>query len=207
MVYNNVVLLVFIFITVIQIEAFSALTDHDSHNRTSRNKSELDYRTVDVFRQLLNQETIIRMTLVQNVHVLMKDMLIMQEKLAKAENKISDIKTSTNNEIKELQKEVNFLRTENGLLKNYSVSFLNDLQELDKNLNNVSNTINDVKTEVRYLSIRLSVINTHSREMAEMLQQFNVSMEDTKQGIVDGQRNLSATLSELEARHRQAFGN
>lgn len=207
MVHNNVVLLVFIFITVIQIEAFSALTDHDSHNRTGRNKSELDYRTVDVFRQLLNQETIIRMTLVQNVHVLMKDMLIMQEKLAKAENKISDIKTSTNNEIIELQKEVNFLKTENGLLNNYSVSFLNDLQELDKNLNNVSNTINDVKTEVRYLSIRLSDINTHSREMAEMLQQFNVSMEDTKQGIVEGQRNLSATLSELEARHRQAFGN
>lgn len=117
MVHNNVVLLVFIFITVIQIEAFSALTDHDSHNRTSRNKSELDYRTVDVFRQLLNQETIIRMTLVQNVHVLMKDMLIMQEKLAKAENKISDIKTSTNNEIKELQKEVNFLRTEKGIIE------------------------------------------------------------------------------------------
>lgn len=104
MVHNNVVLLVFIFVTVIQIDAFSALTDHDSHNRTSRNKSELDYRTMDVFRQLLNQETIIRMTLVQNVRVLMKDMLIMQEKLAKAENKISDIKTSTNNEIKELQK-------------------------------------------------------------------------------------------------------
>lgn len=207
MVHNNVVLLVFIFVTVIQIDAFSALTDPDSHNRTSRNKSELDYRTMDVFRQLLNQETIIRMTLVQNVHVLMKDMLIMQEKLAKAENKISDIKTSTNNEIIELQKEVNFLKTENGLLKNYSVSFLNDLQELDKNLNNVSNTINDVKTEVRYLSIRLSDINTHSREMAEMLQQFNVSMEDTKQGIVEGQRNLSATLSELEVRHRQAFGN
>lgn len=207
MVHNNVVLLVFIFVTVIQIDAFSALTDHDSHNRPSRNKSELDYRTMDVFRQLLNQETIIRMTLVQNVHVLMKDMLIMQEKLAKAENKISDIKTSTNNEIIELQKEVNFLKTENGLLKNFSVSFLNDLQELDKNLNNVSNTINDVKTEVRYLSIRLSDINTHSREMAEMLQQFNVSMEDTKQGIVEGQRNLSATLSELEARHRQAFGN
>lgn len=207
MVHNNVVLLVFIFVTVIQIDAFSALTDHDSHNRTSRNKSELDYRTMDVFRQLLNQETIIRMTLVQNVHVLMKDMLIMQEKLAKAENKISDIKTSTNNEIKELQEEVNFLKTENGLLKNYSVSFLNDLQELDKNLNNVSNTINNVKTEVLYLSIRLSDINTHSREMAEMLHQFNVSMEDTKQGIVEGQRNLSATLSELEARHWQAFGN
>lgn len=74
---------------------------------------------MDVFRQLLNQETIIRMTLVQNVHVLMKDMLIMQEKLAKAENKISDIKISTNNEIIELQKEVNFLKTDNGLLKNY----------------------------------------------------------------------------------------
>lgn len=112
MVHSNVLLLVFIFITVIQTDAFSALTGHDSQNRSSTNKSEMVYKTVDVFRQLLNQETIIRMTLVQNVHVLMKDMLIMQEKLAKAENKISDIKTSTNHEIKELQKEVDFLKTD-----------------------------------------------------------------------------------------------
>lgn len=92
-------------------------------------------------------------------------------------------------------------------MKNYSASFLNDLQEFDKKVNNVSNTINDVKTEVRYLSITLSGINTHSREMAKILQQFNVSIEDTKQCIVDCQRNLSATLSELEARHKRAFGN
>lgn len=92
-------------------------------------------------------------------------------------------------------------------MKNYSASFLNDLQEFDKKVNNVSNTINDVKTEVRYLSITLSGINTHLREMAKILQQFNVSTEDTKQSIVDCQRNLSATLSELEARHERAFGN
>lgn len=78
----------------------------------------------------------------------MKDMLIMQEKFVKVENKIFDIKILINNEIIELKKEVNFLKIENGLLKNYSVLFLNDLQELDKNLNNVLNIINDVKIEV-----------------------------------------------------------
>lgn len=64
------------------------------------------------------------MTLVQNVHVVITDMPIMQEQLSKAENKISDIEISTNHEIKELQREVDFLKTENGLLKNYSASFI-----------------------------------------------------------------------------------
>lgn len=81
----------------------------------------MDYKSVDVFRQLLNQETIIRMTLVQNVVITY--MLIMQEQLSKAENKISDIKISTNHEIKELQIEVDFLKTENGLMKIYSAIF------------------------------------------------------------------------------------
>lgn len=79
-----------------------------------------------VFRQLLNQETIIRMTLVQNVHVVITYMLIMQEQLSKAENKISDIEISTNHDIKELQREVDFLKTENGFMKYYSASFLSD---------------------------------------------------------------------------------
>lgn len=79
-----------------------------------------------VFRQLLNQETIIRMTLVQNVHVVITYMLIMQEQLSKAENKISDIEISTNHDNKELQREVDFLKTENGLMKYYSASFLSD---------------------------------------------------------------------------------
>lgn len=79
---------------------------------------------MDVFRKLLNQETILIMTLVQNVHVVITDMPIMQEQLSKAENKISDIEISTNHEIKELQREVDFLKTENGLLKNYSASFI-----------------------------------------------------------------------------------
>lgn len=52
------------------------------------------------------------MHLVQNVHVVITDMLIMQEQLSKAENKISDIEISTNHEIKELQRVVDFLKTE-----------------------------------------------------------------------------------------------
>lgn len=50
----------------------------------------------------------------------------MQEQLSKAENKISDIEISTNHDIKELQREVDFLKTENGLMKYYSASFLSD---------------------------------------------------------------------------------
>lgn len=193
------------FITVIQTAAFSVLTDHDSQNGTGSNISELDFKNADVFRQLLNQETIIRITLVKNVHVLMKDMLTMQEKLSEAENKISEIKTSHDHEIKELKKEVNLLKTENGLLKNKSASFQKDLEDFYKNLDNASNTLTDVKIEVRYLSITLFDINARSHQMAEVLQQVNASTEDTKLGMVDSERNLSAALSELETQHNRAL--
>ena len=73
----------------------SFLTDDHSSNRTNSNVSEINVKNVDVFRQLLNQETLIRMTMVKNVHSLMKDMLMLQENMAKADNKITGIQTTT----------------------------------------------------------------------------------------------------------------
>ena len=63
----------------------SILTDEISQNKTNPNINEISAKNVDVFRQLMNQETIIRINLVKNVHALMKDMLTLQEKLAETE--------------------------------------------------------------------------------------------------------------------------
>lgn len=44
----------------------------------------------DVFRQLLNQETLVRMTLVKNVHSLRKDMVEMKESKSNSKKRLND---------------------------------------------------------------------------------------------------------------------
>lgn len=94
---------VLMLVGIVQTSTNSMLTDDETKNLTSLNLDSLDSRNVDIFRQLLNQETLIRMTLVKNVHALMKDMLTLQEKLTAVENRISKIDTSTDHEISKLK--------------------------------------------------------------------------------------------------------
>ncbi|XP_062587600.1 uncharacterized protein LOC134249247, partial [Saccostrea cucullata] len=91
-------------------KAQSPLKDNNS---TGLDLNSINTENVDIVRQLLNQETIIRMTLVKNVHTLMKDMLSLQEKLAEAEVEISSLKKSTDSELTDLKNEVMLLKLEN----------------------------------------------------------------------------------------------
>ncbi|XP_062576215.1 uncharacterized protein LOC134238107, partial [Saccostrea cucullata] len=59
----------------------SILTDDSGRNITDLDMKNIDTKNADVVRQLLNQETLIRMALVKNVHILMKDMVDLKEKL------------------------------------------------------------------------------------------------------------------------------
>ncbi|XP_056016363.1 uncharacterized protein LOC125673819 isoform X2 [Ostrea edulis] len=96
----------------------SLLTGGNVQNSTNQNLVGVDSQTLDVFRQLLNEETIIRMNLVKNVDALMKNTAILKENLAVAEQKISTIKASTDHEILVLKTEVQELKLENYVLKN-----------------------------------------------------------------------------------------
>lgn len=55
-------LVVLMLIAIVQSSTISMLTDDETKNLTSLNLDTLDSKNVDVFRQLLNQETIIRIT-------------------------------------------------------------------------------------------------------------------------------------------------
>nr|XP_034332654.1 uncharacterized protein LOC117691211 [Crassostrea gigas] len=199
--------LVFAFLNVVQTSSLSVVTDDETENLTSPNLDTLDSRNVDVFRQLLNQETLIRMTLVKNVHALMKDMLTLQEKLTVAENMISTIQTSTDHEISVLKKEVDILRTDYSFLKNHSAFCKNDLEKLKENLDNVTKSVTDVKVEVRYLTITLFDINDRYREMEKLVQYFNVSKENIKSEIADNDYKQSAALLELKTQHMKTIEN
>lgn len=199
-------LVVLMLIAKVQTSNISMLTDDKTKNLTSGNLNTLDSRSLDVIRQLLNQETIIRITLVKNVHALMNDMLTLQEKLTAAEKTITMIRTSTDHEISKLKEEVNLLKTKNDFLKNDSVQVKADIDHLNENLSDFWNNLTDVKIDVRYLSITLFDINTNSSETAEMLQHHIDSMEYIKSNIEDNDQKQSAALLEQETRHMRVIG-
>ncbi|XP_022291583.1 uncharacterized protein LOC111102925 [Crassostrea virginica] len=179
----------------------SFLTDEHSSNRTNSNVTEINVKNVDVFRQLLNQETLIRMTMVKNVHSLMKDMLTLQENLAKTDNKMTGIQTSTDEEILELKKQVEWLKKENDDLKNNSVVQDNEIVQLKETLKNVNNTLTEVKIEVRYLSIALFGMDTHSKEIDKGLQELKNWTRKIEFEMMENVSNYAAAISDLDRKH------
>lgn len=77
---------------------------------------------------------------------------------------------------------------------------------MNENLTDVSNTLTDVKIEVRYLSITLFNINSNSRETTKMLQRQNASIENLKSDIAENDQKQSAALLELGKQHMIVIG-
>nr|XP_034302812.1 uncharacterized protein LOC105336353 [Crassostrea gigas] len=176
------------FLCVIPSSCLSILTDGETQNGTLRDESG-DSKT-DVFRQLLNQETLIRMSLVKNVHSLMKDMVEMKESMSTSNKRLHDAEK----EISSLKNEVQLLKTENQKLKEEAVKFQEEFKTTDSRFDeikgnftmvsysrdqyerhvnkkledfekNTSTILNDIKIEVRYLSVTLLDLNKHTMEL------------------------------------------
>ena len=195
-----------VFIAGVRSAAVSILTDEVSQNSTHPNLNEISAKNVDVFRQLLNQETIIRMNLVKNVHILMKDMLTLKEKLADSEDKISGITTATVQEISDLKKQIELLKVENADLKNKSNADKTEIMLLKEKLVNVSNTLTDIKVEVRYLSITVFGMNDDFTKIDEKFQELENSTKEIETELRVNVKRNAATLSELETRHLTLIG-
>eukprot|EP00105_Crassostrea_gigas_P008401 XP_011422961.1 PREDICTED: uncharacterized protein LOC105325203 [Crassostrea gigas] len=176
------------FLCVIPSTCWSFLTDGETQNGTLRDES-VDTKT-DVFRQLLNQETLIRISLVKNVHSLMKDMVEMKESMSTSNKRLNDAEK----EISSLKNEVQLLKTENQKLKEEAVKFQEEFKTTDSKFDeikgnftkvsysrdqyerhvnekiedfekNTSTILNDIKIEVRYLSVTLLDLNKHTMEL------------------------------------------
>ena len=195
-----------VFIAGVRSAAVSILTDEVSQISTYPNLNEISAKNVDVFRQLLNQETIIRMNLVKNVHILMKDMLTLKEQLSEAEEKISGITTSTVQEISDLNKQVEILKLENAVLKNKTAVDEKEITVLKENLENVSNTLIDLKVEVRFLSITVFGMNDDFKEIDEKFQKLVNSTKEIENEVMANGKSNAASLSDLEKRHLTLSG-
>nr|XP_022324157.1 uncharacterized protein LOC111125028 [Crassostrea virginica] len=217
----------FLFLT--QTNSLSLLTDGDPQNITSVDKSG-DSKT-DVFRQLLNQETLIRMTMDKKVQGILKDIIEMKGSLV-----------TNNQRLNEAEKEIVNLRNENQALKaenlrfNQVISqFENKFGDIDENITdiargqtqhernwnnkierfqeNTSKILDDIKIEVRYLSVTLLDLNKHTMELNSSIPSLvddkftrysanlNTSMVEMMHMLLstkDFQENVVYNLSSLE---------
>lgn len=194
---------------VIQTSGFSSLTDAETQNVTLRNEA-IATKT-DVFRQLLNQETLIRMSLVKDVQSLVKDMVEIKEVMTTSKKQLND----GEKEILSLKNEVQLLKTENQKLKEQAVKiqeannhkFLiigenftevsNSCAQYETYVNkgikdfekNASTILNDMKIEVRYLSLTLLELNKHTMEL-------NVSFPNMIEGkLTEYTANVNRSVS------------
>ncbi|XP_062612803.1 uncharacterized protein LOC134274547 [Saccostrea cucullata] len=192
---KSTIIITIVFVTMVHTKAQSPLKDNNS---TGLDLNSINAENVDIVRQLLNQETIIRMTLVKNVHTLMKDMLSLQEKLAEAEVEISSLKKSTDSELTDLKNEVMLLKLENGLLRNITNVHEEELENLNIKLENVSNTLADIKIEVRFSSLTLLNLNTRTFEMEKEIEEVARSVGNVKVELTDIDQKKSAAISILK---------
>ena len=136
----------------------------------------------------------------------MKDMLTLQENMAKADSKITGIQISTDQEILELKKQVEWLKKENDDLKNNSVVQDNEIVQLKETLKNVNNTLTEVKIEVRYLSIALFGMDAYSKEIDKGLQELKNWTRQFEYEMMENVSNYAAAISDLDRKHLEYIG-
>ncbi|XP_056013616.1 uncharacterized protein LOC125674919 isoform X1 [Ostrea edulis] len=153
--------------------AVSLLTGGNVNNTTNQNLVGVDSQTLDVFRQLLNQETIIRMNLVKNVDALMKNVAV-------AEQKISTIEASTDQEISVLKKEVQELKLENHVLKNKSRVQRRRLANITGYMNK---TVDSLKVELKGAQIEQLKISSAVTSLEMFRMNLNNSKLDLKKKV------------------------
>ncbi|XP_062601928.1 uncharacterized protein LOC134263568 [Saccostrea cucullata] len=158
------------------------------------------------------------MTLVKNVHALMKDMVSLQQSLVSSESEMSSLKETTKREIAELKKEVRSLKLENNRLNNKVTICNENIESLKENLTavdasrrvfetqllkekqmfeqNTSGILADIKTEVRYLSITLLDLHKHSLEIDKNIPE----LIDNRYDLISGRLNDSLEAYNTELR-------
>ncbi|XP_062605862.1 uncharacterized protein LOC134267666 [Saccostrea cucullata] len=102
--------LVFVlFASYVHINGLPIVTDNDNNTLTSMNEVRVDVKNKDVLRQLLNQETLIRISLVRDVFEMRQTLTSLRESQNECALLISDLQTelaSLKEETKKLKEDI-----------------------------------------------------------------------------------------------------
>ncbi|XP_062567984.1 uncharacterized protein LOC134230236 isoform X2 [Saccostrea cucullata] len=212
----------------IQTHGYSELTDEIKNSSSLLDISDPDSKNTAVFRQLLNQETIIRMSLVKNVHTLSKDMLDLKksmETLETSQQKTDVEVAALKKEVEELKRENQRLALENKLYEETFNATMENFTKVDEYIRqvvehleekredfetNTSAVLTDLKIEVRYLSVTLLDLNKHyleiDKRISDNIQEkyeqlsltLNTSVEDLTNDIMAANNTMVKSVSDLK---------
>ncbi|XP_061193473.1 uncharacterized protein LOC133201698 [Saccostrea echinata] len=210
-----------LFLHTAYVQCLSILTDNSGQNITQLDINDIDSKNVDVFRQLLNQETIIRIALVKNVHSLMKDMVDLKqsmETLETSQQKTEVEVTALRHEVNELKRENERLKLENrknevnfnAVKENFTLlseDFQRGLEQIEEKRKdfetNTSTILGDLKVEIRYLSVTLLDLNKHTLEEIDksipemIMEKYEILSMTLNTSLNDVNSDLLATNSRL----------
>lgn len=176
-----------IFLRFTSADTISSLTDGENKTSTSLEVKDHEWNDLSILRQMINQETVIRLALVKNVNALVSDVNLMKKSFAASETTISGLQQT----IEALKTLVYSLQKENSQLKNSSIisqtrmmEFETRIQTLNESVSSLHDKVNvnqmesdekrqemfnktnsviaDIKIELRYLSITLFDFKEHT---------------------------------------------
>ncbi|XP_065927340.1 uncharacterized protein MCAP_0864-like [Magallana gigas] len=222
----------------------SFLTDGENKTSTSLESKDQEWNDLSILRQMINQETVIRLALVKNVHALVNDVTLIKKSLAASEARVN-VQQQT---IDALKIQVKSLQQENNKLKNSSkisevriMALETNLQSVNENysslrdeliviqkdsddkrqemFNKTQSVLDDIKIEVRYLSVTLldfkesteTENESRDRKYEERERYFNNSVEELKAEIVQTELNftnnkvLIQNLDDSQSEIRETF--
>ncbi|XP_052709148.1 uncharacterized protein LOC128183947 [Crassostrea angulata] len=176
-----------IFLSFAHADTISSLTDGENTTSTSLESKDQEWNDLSILRQMINQETVIRLALVKNVHALVNDVNLMKKGSAASETTVSGLQQAIealNTLVYSLQKENSELKNSSIISKakmmefetriqtlNESVSSLYDKvnvnqmesdQKRQEMFNKTNSGISDIKIELRYLSVTLFDFKEHT---------------------------------------------
>ncbi|XP_078323245.1 uncharacterized protein LOC144622444 [Crassostrea virginica] len=170
---------------------------------------------------MINQETVIRLSLVKNVQALVSDTNLMKKSITTSEMTISALQQT----IETLNVRVHSLEEENKRLKESSVDHQERIHDLETTLETVNESVNslnenldtaqkendekrqvivnktnrvlgDIKVEVRYLSVTLFDFKDHTSTKDEI----------NNQKFIDLERQVNTSFEELQAENLKNKG-
>ena len=173
-----------------------------------------------VLRQLLNQETLIRMSVVKNVHNLMKDVVTLKDSMTSLQSEVISIKQKSKDEKDYVMKELEGIKRQIKLLnetqmifeenlKKQNSSGLNLLNMLEKSQaegrafqtdtlksleeakKNNTDELSDMKMQVRVLSASLMRLNEHVQQQDDS---FHERIENNYKAASDLFTNVSINV-------------
>ncbi|XP_062601060.1 paramyosin-like, partial [Saccostrea cucullata] len=165
--------------------ALSLLTDNEDSNSTTLIDKE-NINNLKVLWQMINQETVIRLALVKNVHVLMNDVDSIKQNLVSSDTTVTNLQQT----IQTLKTQVGALQQENKRLADDNIRFQKQIQEFQEKFTKVDENITDIYEHQQVTEIR----NEEKRQA--IFNKTNHILDDVKMEV----RYLSVTLLDFKER-------